>query len=189
MLVTMKEQLVQAKRDGYGIGAFNVYNLETAVALFEAFDETHSPGIFLAGGPDIPQVLAIVESLATQVYPRIPVSIILDHGRDYEAAVRAIRAGFTAVMIDGSSFSFVENVRVTSEVVHLAHAVGVTVEAELGHVGGARQTRWRSAEGSLPGRMSAGNSWSSPVSTAWRWPSALPTVFIKPGHPPSIWTF
>lgn len=134
MLVTMDKIMAKAKKEKYGVGAFNVYNLETAEVLFEAFDETRSPGILLAGGPDMAQVSAIVDSLAHK-YADIPVSIILDHGRNYEAAVKAIACGFTAVMIDGSSYPFEENVRITKEVVRLARAAGVTSEAELGHVG------------------------------------------------------
>ncbi len=134
VLTTMKELLLTAKKEGYAIGAFNVYNLETAEVLFEAFEETRSPGILLAGGPNIAHVSAIVHSLSRQ-YADIPVALILDHGKDYESAVRAIAAGFTAVMIDGSMLPFEENVRVTREVVRLARAAGVTCEAELGYVG------------------------------------------------------
>lgn len=134
MLVPMKEILVEAKKGKYGVGAFNVYNLETIDVMFSTFDETNSPGILLAGGPDIAHVAAIVKSYAEK-YRHIPVALILDHGRDYESAVRAVRAGFSAVMFDGSSLPFEENVRITKEVTRLARTAGVSSEAELGHVG------------------------------------------------------
>jgi fructose-bisphosphate aldolase class II len=134
MLVGMKEILVKARKEGYGVGAFNVYNLETAEVLFDAFNETRSPGIFLAGGPAITEIAAIIKSLSKK-YAHIPVAIILDHGRDYETTVRAVRAGFTDVMIDASAQPFEENVRITKEVARMAHAAGCGCEAELGHVG------------------------------------------------------
>lgn len=130
----MDKILKKAKKERYGVGAFNVYNLETAEVLFDAFSETRSPGILMAGGPNIAQVSAIIHSLAEK-YADIPVALILDHGRNYEVCVKAVAAQFTAVMIDGSALPFDENVRVTNEVVRMAHAAGVTAEAELGHVG------------------------------------------------------
>ena len=141
MLVNMKDMLDHASRDGYAVMAVNSVNMEMARAVIEAADEEHAPIIVqmgkgqmakLAHPQDIlPMILAMAERAD------VPVCLNLDHGPDFDTVLMALHRGFTNVMIDASSLPFEENVRRTRTVVDLAHAKGVSVEAELGHVGQA----------------------------------------------------
>lgn len=141
-LVSMKEMLVVAKEKGYGVGQFNLNNLEYVQAILQAAEEEKSPVILgvsegagkYMGGFNV--VVAMVESLMESYGTTVPVAIHLDHGSSFEACAKAIHAGFTSVMIDASHGTFENNVAVTSKVVELAHFHGVSVEAELGVVGG-----------------------------------------------------
>ncbi|MBO1740644.1 ketose-bisphosphate aldolase [Leifsonia sp. TF02-11] len=147
-LITLREILDAAGDGSYGVGAFNVTDLVQAEAVLEAAVETDSPVIVqtIAGssahGSDEPFWEALVNLIKR--YPQVPVTLHLDHGASYEDCVRAIQAGFTSVMIDGSLLpdrvshaSFDENVAVTRTVVEYAHARGVSVEGELGTIGGS----------------------------------------------------
>ncbi len=112
----------------------------------------------------------------------IPVVLNLDHGLHFEAVVRALRLGFSSVMFDGSTLSYEENIRQTREVVKMCHAVGVSVEAELGAVGGDEGgALYGHADEacSLPTRSWRGNLSIQPASTRWRWPSATRTANTK----------
>ncbi|MBQ9009874.1 MAG: class II fructose-bisphosphate aldolase [Clostridia bacterium] len=141
MLVNMKEMLRSAGRDGYAVMAVNSVNMEMARAVIEAAEEEHSPIIVqmtriqmkaLAHPEDlVPMVLTMARRAS------VPVCLNLDHGPDYATVVDTLRMGFTNVMIDASALPFEENVRRTRIVVDTAHAMGVSVEAELGHVGQA----------------------------------------------------
>jgi ketose-bisphosphate aldolase len=138
MLVPMKEMLEKAKRERYAIGAFDVLNLETCKGVLDAAVELRSPVIVAVPEAfgDICGLDALIGSFKILAAPLdIPVAIILDHGPSYESCIRAIRAGMTTVMFDGSRLSMAENIAITREVVKAARAVGVTVEAEVGHVG------------------------------------------------------
>ncbi len=138
MLVPMTEILAKAREGSYGIGSFDIVNMETCGVVLETALELRSPVIIavperfgeLCGFENL--VKAITYLAATLP---IPVASILDHGRDYDSCLRAIRAGMTTVMMDGSRLPFDENVAVTREVVKAAHAAGVSVEGEVGHVG------------------------------------------------------
>lgn len=140
MLVNGNTLLRKAHKEGYAVGAFNINNMEMAQAIFEAADKTSSPimiqasegAIKYAGGT---MLYAIVKNLSEQ-YPHIPVALHLDHGTSLESCVNAIRSGFTSVMIDASHHSFQENLETTKEVVRVAHAANVSVEAELGRLMG-----------------------------------------------------
>lgn len=140
MLVSGNVLLQKAHKEGYAVGAFNINNMEMAQAIFEAADKTSSPimvqasegAIKYAGGE---MLYAIVKTLSEK-YPHIPVALHLDHGTSMESCVHAIKCGFTSVMIDASHHSFEENLAMTSEVVKIAHAAGVSVEAELGRLMG-----------------------------------------------------
>ncbi len=135
MLVSMAVILKQAVKEGYGVAAPNIYNLETVEGAFDCASEIGSPLVLdCAERFDLETVAEIVK-IFTLRFPRIPVALNLDHGKTYNSAVKAIRAGFTSVMVDRSQASFAENIRETAEIVKMAHAVGVSVEAELGHVG------------------------------------------------------
>ncbi|WP_453992946.1 class II fructose-bisphosphate aldolase [Bacillus nitroreducens] len=141
-LVSMKEMLEKAKAEGYAVGQFNLNNLEFTQAILQAAQEENSPvilgvsegaGRYMGG---FNTVVAMVEGLMEDYNITVPVAIHLDHGSSFESCAKAIHAGFTSVMIDASHHPFEENVAITSKVVELAHFHGVSVEAELGTVGG-----------------------------------------------------
>jgi fructose-bisphosphate aldolase class II len=141
-LVSMKEMLITAKEQGYAVGQFNLNNLEFTQAILQAAKEENSPVILgvsegaarYMGG--FKTVVAMVEALIEDYDVQVPVAIHLDHGSSFESCAKAIHAGFTSVMIDASHHPFEENIEITSKVVELAHFHGVSVEAELGTVGG-----------------------------------------------------
>ena len=136
MLVTMKEILERASAENYGVAAPNVNTELDARCALEAAEELNAPIILDVGGtanPDIVFYGSFLTRLADA--SSVPVAINLDHGGSYEEVMSALRAGFTSVMVDRSTLTFEENVREVAEIVKIAHAVGVSVEAELGHVG------------------------------------------------------
>lgn len=141
-LVSMKEMLIKAKEGGYAVGQFNLNNLEFTQAILQAAEEEKSPVILgvsegaarYMGG--FKTVVKMVEGLLEDYKITVPVAIHLDHGSSFDKCKEAIDAGFTSVMIDASHDPFEENVATTSKVVEYAHAKGVSVEAELGTVGG-----------------------------------------------------
>lgn len=141
-LVSMKEMLNVAKDEKYAVGQFNVNNLEYAQAILQAAEEEKSPVILgvsegagrYMGGFKV--VVAMVKALMEEYGTTVPVAIHLDHGSSFEKCAQAIHAGFTSVMIDGSHLPLEENIALTKKVVELAHIHGVSVEAELGRIGG-----------------------------------------------------
>ncbi|MCU7558125.1 class IIb fructose-bisphosphate aldolase FdaB [Macrococcus capreoli] len=141
-LVSMKEMLIKAKEGGYAVGQYNLNNLEYTQAILGASQEENAPVILgvsegaakYMGG--FYTVVKMVEGLMKDMNITVPVAIHLDHGSSFENCKAAIDAGFTSVMIDASHHSFEENVEITSKVVEYAHSKGVSVEAELGRVGG-----------------------------------------------------
>ena len=141
-LVSMKEMLIKAKAEGYAVGQFNLNNLEFTQAILQAAQAENSPVIlgvsegaarYMSG---FKTVVKMVECLMEDLKVTVPVAIHLDHGSSFEKCKEAIDAGFTSVMIDASHHSFEENIEITSKVVDYAHSKGVSVEAELGTVGG-----------------------------------------------------
>lgn len=147
-LITLRSALDAARRGGYGIGAFNVTDLVQVEAVLDAAEQTRSPVIVqtLAGSSAFGSDELFWEMLLRTVdrYPSVPAVVHLDHGPDAATCRRAIDAGFSSVMIDGSldphthqPASFDANVAVTAEVVEFAHARGVSVEGELGTIGGS----------------------------------------------------
>lgn len=139
MLLTGKELLLDAQKGKYAVGAFNVNNMEIIQAIIGAAEELNSPVILQAsqGGLKYAGVEYIAElgKLAASL-THVPVALHLDHGTDFEQVIKCIRNGFSSVMIDGSRFPLEENIAFTKRVVEIAHMVGVTVEAELGKIGG-----------------------------------------------------
>lgn len=139
MLVTGKELLLDAQKNGYAVGAFNVNNMEIVQAIIEAAEETNSPVILQASQGGIKyagvEYIAALGKLAGR-NAKVPVALHLDHGTDFEQIVQCIRHGFTSVMIDASKYPLEENIERTKRIVEIAHAAGVTVEAELGKIGG-----------------------------------------------------
>lgn len=138
-LVSMNAFLPQAKEKQFAVGQFNMNNLEFAKAIVQAAMEERSPFIFgVSEGAlkymGIEYTVAIAEAAAKE--SGLPIALHLDHGSSFEVAMACIRGGFTSVMFDGSHHSFEENVRITKEVVKAAHAMGVSVEGELGTIGG-----------------------------------------------------
>lgn len=142
MLVTNKELMVPARKNGYAIGAFNVQNLESSLAIAEAATEEKSPAILQITPSVIKYAgLAYISNLvktAAQLM-QVPLAMHLDHGDSFETAVQCIEAGFSSVMIDGSFLDFEGNVDVTKRVVDVAHPKGVSVEAELGKLAGVEE--------------------------------------------------
>jgi len=143
----MRQLLDEAAKGGYGVGAFNVNNMEQIQAIMEAARETKSPVIIQAsrGARSYSQDKFLYHLMlaANELYPEIPLVMHLDHGNSVETCKSAIELGFTSVMMDGSltadgktPSSFEYNVAVTREVVEFAHARGVTVEGEIGVLGG-----------------------------------------------------
>lgn len=140
MLVTMKEMLADAKKNHYAIPAFDVSNYEMMKAVLEACEEEKSPALLMGLGVDLEgRNMNLLTSMIKSAsdYFKIPVCLHLDHATDFDFIKRAIDAGFSSVMYDGSVLPFDENAQKTSEIVKYAHSKGITVEAELGHVGNA----------------------------------------------------
>lgn len=139
-LVTMNEILIPARKEAYGVGAFEFWSLDSAEAVVEAAEELGMPVILQAGPLEVQYAgirnLYMITRAVAENTP-IPVALHLDHGDTYELACRAIDAGFTSVMIDASHLSYEENVSITKKVVAAAKPGGVTVEAELGRLAGA----------------------------------------------------
>ncbi len=137
--VTTKELLTKADAGGYAVGAFNVNNMEIVQAIVEAAAEENAPVILQASQGAIKYAgLGFIVALARAAAEahRVPVALHLDHGTSFEQCVRCIRHGFSSVMFDGSHYSFEENVAKTAKIVEIAHAAGVSVEGELGRIGG-----------------------------------------------------
>lgn len=131
--------MLDAQRNKYAVGAFNVENMEMVLAVLSAAEETNSPVIMQTtpstvkyAGADM--YFANIRAAARRT--RIPVACHLDHGSSLALAVQALHAGYTSIMIDGSKLPFEENISLTKTVTEICHAVNIPVEAELGRVGG-----------------------------------------------------
>ena len=146
-LIPAKQILDEARKKGYGVGAYNVNNMEQIQAIMEAAKETQSPVIIQASRGALKYsnftYLGYLMKAAVIENPDIPVAMHLDHGNSLESAKKAIELGFSSVMIDGSLMedgktpsTYEYNVEVTKSVVEYAHARGVSVEAEIGTLGG-----------------------------------------------------
>jgi len=142
MLVNMKDMLIKAKEEKYAVGQFNTNNLEWTIAILQVAQELNSPVIIgVSSGAakymcGFNVVRGMVEELIKSLNITVPVAVHLDHGDSIEVCKKAIDSGFTSVMIDASKYEYEENVRITKEVVEYARKHNVSVEAELGHVGG-----------------------------------------------------
>ena len=141
MLVSAKDMLVKARAGHYGIGAFNINNLEWTKAILETAQENNSPvilavsegaGKYMTG---FKTVSAMVKAMIESLNITVPVALHLDHG-SYEGAKACINAGFSSIMFDGSHLPFEENVAKTRELVAAAHILGLSIEAEVGTIGG-----------------------------------------------------
>lgn len=141
MYVTMGDILQHAHEHYYGVMAMNCINLEMARGVIAAAEEERSPIIIQMGtnqmrkhaNPD--QMVPLIQKMAEEA--TVPVALNLDHGSDYQVIINAIQRGFSNIMFDGSELPFEDNIQKTKLITALAHQQGITVEAELGHVGQA----------------------------------------------------
>lgn len=141
MLVSAKEMLNKAREGKYAVGQFNINNLEWTKAVLLTAQENNSPvilgvsegaGKYMGGYKTI---VGMVNGMLEELNITVPVALHLDHG-SYEGALKVIEAGFSSVMFDGSHYSIEENIEKTKEVIKIANAKGISVEAEVGSIGG-----------------------------------------------------
>ena len=141
MLTTATEMLKRAREGRYAVGHFNINNLEWTKAVLQTAEELRSPvilgvsegaGKYMTG---FDTVSAMVRAMDKGLGITVPVALHLDHGT-YEGVYKCIKAGFTSVMFDGSHYPIAENLEKTRELVHAAHALGLSIEAEVGTIGG-----------------------------------------------------
>ena len=141
MLVSASEMLKKAKEGKYAVGQFNINNLEWTKAILLTAQENNSPvilGVSEGAGKYMcgyTTVVGMVKGMIEELNITVPVAIHLDHG-SYEGAKKVIEAGFTSVMFDGSHYGIEENIEKTKEIIALANAKGMSVEAEVGAIGG-----------------------------------------------------
>ncbi|TAN69131.1 class II fructose-1,6-bisphosphate aldolase [Paraclostridium sordellii 8483] len=141
MLVSAKEMLNKAREGKYAVGQFNINNLEWTKAILLTAQENNSPvilgvsegaGKYMGGYKTI---VGMVNGMLEELNITVPIALHLDHG-SYEGAKKVIEAGFSSVMFDGSHYSIEENIAKTKEIIDIAHAKGISVEAEVGSIGG-----------------------------------------------------
>ena len=141
MLVSAKEMLTKAREGKYAVGQFNINNLEWTKAILLTAQECNSPvilgvsegaGKYMTG---FATVAAMVKAMDESLGITVPVALHLDHG-SYEGCYKCIKAGFTSIMFDGSHFPIDENIAKTSELVNVSHGLGLSIEAEVGSIGG-----------------------------------------------------
>ena len=138
MLVNMNDILLPAKEGKYGVGFFNAVNVEMARAIIETAEELKAP--VMTGTAEVLLPAMELDLVANYLIPMakkatVPVCVHYDHGLTFERCMQAIKLGFTSVMYDCSTAPYEENITKVAEMVKICHAMGVTVEAELGHVG------------------------------------------------------
>lgn len=141
MLVSATEMLQKAVRGKYAVGQFNINNLEWTKAILETAQENNSPvilgvsegaGKYMTG---FKTVAAMVKAMIEEMNITVPVALHLDHG-SYDGCMKCIEAGFSSVMFDGSHFPIDENKAKTTELVNICHSKGISIEAEVGSIGG-----------------------------------------------------
>lgn len=141
MLVSAKEMLDKAKAGHYAVGQFNINNLEWTKAVLLTAQELNSPvilGVSEGAGKYMTgykTVAAMVKAMIEELGITVPVALHLDHG-SYEGCLKCVEAGFSSIMFDGSHYAIDENVAKTTELVALAHSKGMSIEAEVGSIGG-----------------------------------------------------
>ena len=137
MLINMKELLSVAKKNKFAVPAFNIGSLEILKAVMESAEELNAPVIIEIHPTEIEYLTdAFIETVKRMAYEaKVPVVIHLDHGGSKAEIMRAINCGFTSVMIDGSTLSYEDNIKITQEVCEIAHMVNISVEGEIGTIG------------------------------------------------------
>jgi len=138
MLVNMREMLAAAREGRYAVGLFNTVNVEMARAVIETAEELHAPVI--VGTAEVLLSAMALERMAEYLVPmaqkaKVPVCVHYDHGLTFEKCMEALKLGFTSIMYDCSTDSYEDNVAKVAQMVNICHAMGATVEGELGHVG------------------------------------------------------
>ena len=184
--VASLEMIKKAQKDGYAVPAFNAENLEMVQAIIAAAEQEQSPVMIQTTSPTtayltLDAMVAIVKTIAGKA--KVPVALHLDHCTKFDDVMKALRAGYTSVMFDGSKLPFDENVRLTKQVVEAARPMGVTVEAELGTVGGKEDSV--SADIYIPTKTRRKPLPNRRALTFLQLQSAPPTVFTK-ANPNSI---
>lgn len=149
MMTNLATLLSDAQKGKYAVGSFNVYSYETIRGVIDAGKDLRYPTIVAFGANylsnmELDEVAVLVDTMAAKA--DIPVVLHLDHCKSFETIIKAIKAGFTSVMYDGSSLPFAENMLKTSEIVAIAHAANVSVEAELGALAGGEFSNEEAAE-------------------------------------------
>ena len=187
MLVNATEMLIKARDGHYGVPQFNINNLEWTKAVLTACEEMKSPvilgvsegaGKYMTG---FKTVTAMVDAMVDSMGITVPVALHLDHGT-YEGCKACVEAGFSSIMFDGSHYSIEENVEKTKELVALAHSKGMSIEAEVGSIGGVeRSLLWAST--SWPPASATSTASTPPTGRVWTsrlWTASirLPITFL-----------
>jgi fructose-bisphosphate aldolase, class II len=139
-IVNLKEMLTNASSKNYAVGMFDVVGTESLKAIIAGAEETNSPVIIALAEVHLPYApLELLAPLMVNAAKRskIPVTVHLDHGINYGTIIKTMHYGFSSVMFDGSVLEYEENIKQTKEIVKVAKVLGISVEAELGHVGGS----------------------------------------------------
>lgn len=137
--VTTKEMLLEADKNHYAVGAFNVENMEMVMAVIKACEELNSPAILQTTPSTVKYAglnMYYANVAAAAKAAKVPIALHLDHGNSYDLAINALETGYTSIMIDGSKLPFEENISLAAKVVNACKAKDIPVEAELGKVGG-----------------------------------------------------
>ncbi len=188
MLVNATEMLIKARDGHYGVPQFNINNLEWTKAVLTACEEMKSPvilgvsegaGKYMTG---FKTVAAMVSAMVDSMGITVPVALHLDHGT-YEGCKACVEAGFSSIMFDGSHYSIEENVEKTKELVALAHAKGLSIEAEVGSIGGVEDGVVGAGEIADPAECARSPLWAS---TSWLPASATSTASTPPTG--RVWT-
>ena len=188
MLVNATEMLIKARDGHYGVPQFNINNLEWTKAVLTACEEMKSPvilgvsegaGKYMTG---FKTVAAMVDAMVDSMGITVPVALHLDHGT-YEGCKACVEAGFSSIMFDGSHYSIEENVEKTKELVALAHSKGMSIEAEVGSIGGVEDGVVGNGEIADPAECAKITIWAS---TSWLPASATSTVSTPPTG--RVWT-
>ena len=188
MLVNATEMLIKARDGHYGVPQFNINNLEWTKAVLTACEEMKSPvilgvsegaGKYMTG---FKTVAAMVDAMVDSMGITVPVALHLDHGT-YEGCKACVEAGFSSIMFDGSHYSIEENVAKTKELVALAHSKGLSIEAEVGSIGGVEDGVVGAGEIADPESAQRSPLWASTS-----WPPALAISMASIRQTGKAWT-
>lgn len=138
-LVTSKEMMAKADKEGYAIGAFNVENMEMVMAVIQACEKLNAPAILQTTPSTVKYAgldMYYANVAAAAARACVPIALHLDHGNSFELAMQALRTGYTSIMIDGSKLEFEDNIALSKKVADACKPSDIPVEAELGKVGG-----------------------------------------------------